>query len=239
MAQQAQQQQGKQGLVPNTKSPGESQAVVAMMQAQGNPDGMIKAADELVQKYSDSFYKELALWLEANAYQQKGDVDKAQIYAEQVVQLNPKHLQAPNMLGGLIVHQTKENDLDKDEKLAKAEKYFNMTLDTLKTAQKPNPQLPDQQWEEAKKSLAAEAHAGLGSVASFRKKPDVMQTEFRAAAELDPAEPKYQVQLASALLSAGKNEEAAAVCDKVLANPQLHPQIKQVAQNIKAQATKK
>jgi tetratricopeptide (TPR) repeat protein len=238
-AQPAQQQQGKQGLVPNTKSPGESQAVVALMQAQGNPDAMIKAADELVQKYSDSFYKETALLFEANAYKEKGDVEKAQIYGEQVLKVNPKNYQITNMLGAMIVQRTRENDLDKEEKLGNAEKYFNATIENLKTAAKPNAALTDQQWEDGKKYLTAEAHNGLGMVALSRKKNDVAITEFKAASELDGAEPSYQVRLASALLSAGKNDEAAAVCDKVLANPQLHPQIKQVAQNIKAQATKK
>jgi len=121
-----QQQQGKQGLVPNTKSPGESQAVVALMQAQGNPDAMIKAADELVQKYSDSFYKETALLFEANAYKEKGDTAKAQIYGEEVLKVNPKNYQITNMLGTMIVQQTRENDLDKEEKLAKAEKAMNV-----------------------------------------------------------------------------------------------------------------
>ena len=37
--------------------------------------------------------------------------------------------------------------------------------------------------------------------------------------------------------SAGKHAEAIAICDKVLADPQLHPQIKQVATNIKNAAT--
>jgi tetratricopeptide (TPR) repeat protein len=238
-AQQAPQQQGKQGLVPNTKSAGESQAVVALMQAQGNPDAMIKAADELVQKYSDSFYKETALLFEANAYKEKGDTAKAQIYGEEVLKVNPKNYQITNMLGTMIVQQTRENDLDKEEKLAKAEKYFNGTIENLKTAAKPNPQLTDQQWEDGKKYLIAEAHNGLGMVALTRKKNDVAIAEFKTAVETDGGEPTYQVRLASALLSAGKNDEAVAVCDKVLANPQLHPQIKAVAQNIKAQATKK
>lgn len=232
-------QQGKQGLVPNTKSAGESQAVVALMQAQGNPDAMIKAADDLVQKYADSFYKETALVFEANAYREKGDTAKATIYGEEVMKVNPKNYQIPNMLGSMIVQGTRENDLDKEEKLAKADKYFNSTIENLKDAQKPNPQLTDAQWEDGKKYLIAEAHNGLGMVALTRKKNDVAITEFKTAADMDSGEPTYQVRLASALLSAGKNDEAAAICDKVLANPQLHPQIKQVAQNIKAQATKK
>jgi tetratricopeptide (TPR) repeat protein len=239
MAQQQQPQQGKQGLVPNTKSPGESQAVVALMQAQGNPDAMIKAADELVQKYADSFYKETALLFEANAYKEKGDAEKAQVYGEEVLKVNPKNYQITNMLGTMIVQRTRENDLDKEEKLAKSEKYFNATIENLKTAAKPNPQLTDQQWEDGKKFLIAEAHNGLGMVALTRKKFDVAIAEFKTAVDTDGGEPTYQVRLASALQAAGKNDEAVAVCDKVLANPQLHPQIKAVAQNIKAAASKK
>jgi hypothetical protein len=45
------------------------------------------------------------------------------------------------------------------------------------------------------------------------------------------------VRLASAYESAGKHDEAIATVDKVLADPQLHPQIKQVATNIKNVAT--
>jgi tetratricopeptide (TPR) repeat protein len=232
-------QQGKQGLVPNTKSPGESQAVVALMQAQGNPDAMIKAAEDLVTKYTDSFYKETALLFEANAYKEKGDIEKAMVYGEQVLKVNPKNYQITNMLGTMIVQRTRENDLDKEEKLANADKYFNATIESLKTAQKPNPQLTDQQWEDGKKYLTADAHNGLGMVALTRKKYDVAIAEFKTAVDTDGSEPTYQVRLASALQAAGKNDEAIAVCDKVLANPQLHPQIKAVAQNIKAAASKK
>jgi tetratricopeptide (TPR) repeat protein len=244
MAQQ-QPQQGKQApaggqqLVPNTKSQGESQAVITLMQAQGNPDATIKAADELVTKYADTFYKETALVLEANAYQQKGDREKAQVYGEQVLAINPKNYQASNMLGAIIVQGTRENDLDKEERLTKADKYFASSIESVKTAAKPNPQISDAQWEEAKKFIIGEAHNGMGLAALTRKKYDVAATEFRAAVENAPDEPTYQVRLASALQQGGKNDEAIAICDKVLANPNLHPQIKQVATSIKAQASKK
>jgi tetratricopeptide (TPR) repeat protein len=244
VAQQPQQgkQEGKQapaGLVPNTKSQGESQAVITLMQAQGNPDATIKAADELVNKFADSFYKETALILEANAYQQKGDREKAQVYGEQVLAINPKSYQAANMVGAIIVQGTRENDLDKEERLSKADKYFASAIENVKTAAKPNPQVTDAQWEEAKKYIIGEAHNGMGMSALTRKKYDVAATEFKAAVESAPDEPTYQVRLASALQQGGKNDEAIAVCDKVLANPNLHPQIKQVATSIKAQASKK
>jgi len=47
------------------------------------------------------------------------------------------------------------------------------------------------------------------------------------------------VRLASAYQLSGKNDEAAAIADKVIAAPDVHPQVKQVAQQIKAATTKK
>src|SRR6185436_20349127 len=93
MAQQpAQGQQAAQGPAPNSE--GEQKAVMALMQAQGNPDAQIKAADELLTKFADTQFKEIALYVEAIAYQQKGDAEKAQIYAERVLDVNPKNFQA-------------------------------------------------------------------------------------------------------------------------------------------------
>jgi tetratricopeptide (TPR) repeat protein len=142
------------------------------------------------------------------------------------------------MLGEILATHTRENDLDKEEKLSKAEKYLNGTIENLKTAPKPNPQIQDQQWEEAKKQLVAEAHNDLGLVALDRKKYDVAITEFKTAVDGDP-QATFSVRLASAYQQAGKNQEAIEICDKLLADPQLHPQIKSVAQSVKAAASKK
>jgi tetratricopeptide (TPR) repeat protein len=239
-AQAPQGQQGQAQMIPGTKSAGESQALMALVQAQGNPDATIKAAEDLLTKYADTTFKETALLAEATAYQQKGDVDKAQIYGERVLEANPKNFQAELMLGEILASHTRENDLDKEEKLSKAEKYLHSAMDNVNTAAKPNPQITDAQWDEGKKFVTAQAHNDLGMVGLVRKKFDVAITEFKTAADTDP-QPAYLVRLASAYESAGKHAEAIAVCDKVLADPQLHPQIKQVATNIKnaAAAAKK
>ena len=47
------------------------------------------------------------------------------------------------MLAELLAQSTRENDLDKEEKLAKSEKYANDTIQMVKAAPKPNPQLSD------------------------------------------------------------------------------------------------
>ncbi len=231
---QAQQQQ----MVPGAKSAGESQAVIALFTAaqSNNVDGIIKGAEDLVTKYADTVFKEQAYYLEAAAYQQKGDVDKAQIYAERVLTENPKNYQAALMVGELLAQRTRENDLDREEKLTKASKLLGDTITTLQTAAKPNPQLPDAQWEEGKKFMMAQAHSDLGLVALTRKKYDAAITEFKAANDLD-AQPAYQVRMASAYQMSGKNDEALAIVNKLLADPQLHPQIKNVAESIKNAAS--
>jgi tetratricopeptide (TPR) repeat protein len=235
---QAQQQQA--GTIPGTKSAGESQAVMAMFQAAqgGAPDAIIKASEDLMAKYADTTFKDSALMFEADAYQRKGDPEKAQIFAEQALTANPKNFQASILLADQLAQRTRENDLDREEKLGKVDKYANMTIDTLKTAPKPNPQLPDEQWEVFKKQFIAQAHRDLGLGAMVRKKYDVAITELKTAVDLD-AEPTFMVQLANAYLQAGKKDEAAAMCDKALATPQLHPAVKKAAEDLKAAATKK
>ena len=223
---------------PTVKSKGEMEAVQAVMQAANarNPDGVIKAADDLVTKFADTQFKEVALYLEATAYQQKHDYEKAQIYAERVLEVNPKNYQASLLLGEVLASTTRENDLDKEEKLTRAEKLLNDAIASVQAAAKPNPQLTDAQWDEGKKEIAAEAHNDLGLAALVRKKYDVAIKEFQTAQDMDP-QPTYQVRLASAYQSAGKNDEALALCDKILADPNLHPMIKQVAENVKKAAS--
>jgi len=223
---------------PAPKSQAELTAVQALFNAANgrDPDGIIKAAEELLTKFADTDFKEIALWTEATAYQQKNDPVKAQIFAERVLEINPKNVQATLMIGELIAQHTRENDLDKEEKLGKAEKYLNDTISNAKTMEKPNPQIPDAQWEEQRKYLIAEAQNDLGLVALTRKKYDLAATDFKTAADMDP-QPAYLVREASALQAGGKNDEALAIVDKLLADPQLHPAIKQVATQVKNAAT--
>ena len=223
---------------PMPKSKGEQDALVAMFNAQGKPDDLIAAAEALLSKYADTDFKDTALFFEATAYRQKGDKDKAQVFAERTLQANPKNFQASLMLSELLSQSTRENDLDKEDKLAKADKYANDAITTLSAAPKPNSQITDQQWDDAKKDLVAEAHDSLGMSALLRKKYDTAITEFKMSVDgaVHP-EPAFQVRLASAYSSAGKYDDAIAAADKVMNDAQTPTQIKQVAQSIRASAT--
>jgi tetratricopeptide (TPR) repeat protein len=238
VAQPAQVQQGAAPTAqPKVKSSAEAQAVNAMIQARSaGPDAVIKAADDLLTKFADTEFKEIAFTFEAQAYQQKGDFAKAEIFDEDILKMDPKNSDASLQLGELIVNHTGENDLDKEEKLAKAEKLLNQTIENVKVAAKPNPQITDAQWENYKKGTISEAQSDLARSAMLRKKYDDAIANYKSASETDP-QPAYSAYLAQAYQKAGKNDEALALCDKLLSDPQLNPQIKQYVQNVQRAAT--
>jgi tetratricopeptide (TPR) repeat protein len=222
---------------PTPKSQAELQALQALQATaqSGDPDALIKGADDLLTKYSDTDFKDMVLYWEASAYQQKRDWIKAQIYGEQSLAANPKSYQASVLLADILAKHTGEHDLDKEDKLAKAEKYAHQTIDLVGSASKPRPDLPDAQWEDIKKGLVGQAQDDLGLIATARKSWDAAVAAFKAAVAID-SQPAYEVHMANALLSAGKFDDCIAVCDKVLAEPNLHPQIQNVTKSLKAQA---
>jgi len=223
---------------PKPKSKAETEAVIALQKAgQANDaDAIIKAADDLTTKFTDSDYKAYALSLEAKAYQMKGDAPHAEVYAQQALQADPKSYSMTLLLGEVIEGHIGDHDLDRDDKLKSAAKNLNDTILLVNAAAKPNPALTDDQWAEYKKGIVAEAHNGLGLLAMIEKKYDVGISEFKMAVDLDPQD-AYYTRLASCYQSAGKNDEAIAICDKLLANPSLHPTIKRFVEQIKTTAT--
>jgi tetratricopeptide (TPR) repeat protein len=224
---------------PAPKSQGELQALQAWQTAAqgGDTDAIIKAVDDLLVKFPDTDFKDIVLCTEADAYQRKRDFIKAQIYAEQALAANPKSYQASVMLADILAKHTGEHDLDRDEKLNKAVKYSQQTIELAAAAPKPRPDLADAQWEAIKKGYIGQAQDDIGLAETVRRNWDAAITAFKAAAAADP-QPAYRVHLANSLQSAGKFDEAIAICDQVLAEPNLHPQIKAAAQGIKDSCTK-
>ena len=88
-----------------------------------------------------------------------------------------------------------------------------------------------------RKDTAAEAYNAIGQANLVRKKFDAAAAGFKSAVDAASVpEPAYMVRLALALKDGGKYDEAIAWCDKAAAVPNVHPQVKAVAEQIKAQA---
>jgi len=204
-----------------------------------DPDARVAAVENLLTKFADTEFKAIALQVAAASEQQKNDYEKMVVYAERTLQVDPKNYPCMLMLAAGLAQHTREFDLDREEKLSKAEKYAKDAMALVPTAPKPRPDVPDAQWEAAKKDYLSQGHEALGMIALVRKKYDVAQSELKTAVEgASTPDPTTMVRLAGAYNQGGKPDEALAVVDKVLAMPDLHPTIKQVAGNEKMNAMK-
>ena len=220
------------------KSNKELEAVQALLKAQ-TPDEKIAAADSLVSKFKDTEFKGVALELAGEAYQQKKDSANAIIYGNRAIEADPKNFQAMLLVSGQLAQGTKEFDLDKDEKVKRATKLANDAIAAVTAAAKPNPQLPDAQWEDIRKDVIAQGHETLGVIASVDKKYDAAITEFKAA--IDGAatpEPATMIRLAATYTITKRYDEASAMADKVLAMAGAPESIKKFAQEEKQRAAK-
>ncbi|HEX3746492.1 MAG TPA: tetratricopeptide repeat protein [Bryobacteraceae bacterium] len=228
-----------QAPAPKIKSNGERKAVMAIQTAttEGNPDNIIKACEDVLNNYADSDFKEFALTMEAKAYQMKGDGDTAQIMAGRALQVNPKAFAMQMLIADAITPNIKEHDLNYSDEIAKCTKLYNDAIENVKVAPKPNPQIADAEWENDKKYEAAQAYNGLGMLATIQKKNDDAIKYFQMALDNDPEQDAYATRLAAAELNAGKKAEALALCDKLLAKPNLNATIRQVVTNIKSSAS--
>jgi len=223
-----------QAKQPKPKSKNEVTAIQAMMAAQ-DPNAQIKAADELITKFADTEFKATALYVEANAYAQLGNSEKAIVYGEQTIDADPKNYQAQVLVAKMYAQTTKPTDLDKNEKLGKITKFANDALESLKTAEKPNPQIPDAEWTGIKNDFVGQAHFALGIVSAYQNKADGITEHFTKVAEMD-SDPVDLIRAGRVLLDLKKYADAVTWFDKASTAPNANDQIKKIAASDKARA---
>ena len=220
------------------KSQKEAEGIQAI-QSSTTVDDQVKKIDEFLTNFADSEFKIILLQRAVQLEESKGDYTQTTIWAERLLQANPKDVYAEDALASGLAMHTREFDLDKDEKLAKAEKYAKDAMENIKTFAKPIASIPDDQWEKEKKNLAGEAHASLGLIAMTRKNYDGAIAEFKTAIDVvGTPDANTTFRLGEAYLKAGKTDDAIAQFDKVLSMPEASAQVKQYAQQRKTEASK-
>jgi tetratricopeptide (TPR) repeat protein len=221
---------------PRKPSKAEVAAINAMLMAQ-TPDDQIKTAEDLVDKFADSDFKDLALYIEANAWEMKGDHVKAITIAEQALQVNPQQYDADFLIANVTAAGAKDTDLNLTDEMTHAEKAANDGMAALKSAVKPTQfKLTDEQWESNKKISESQGWQALGIIASLRKKPADAMTDFNKALALNP-DPVFMLRAGRAMLAAKNYDEAIGWFDKAAAAPDANDQIKKIAASDKARAT--
>lgn len=220
---------------PQLKSEKEQQAVMAVFQA-ADSAARIAATEALLQKFADTEFKSLALFIAAAAAEEAGDWEKTVIWGDRALEADKGSYGTMLILARGYASKVREFDLDKEEKLAKAEKYANGALDLLKTAPKIRPDITDEQWGAQVKMWQSEAYEALGLASVARKKWADAISRFEKGLEATPGNPNLMARLGSAQIDAGKADDALATLTKVLATPELNPAVKNIAENLKKRA---
>ncbi len=236
VAQDAAKQQLPAAAVPKGKgiSAKEADAIKKVANAK-TPDEKVAAVENLVTNFADTSFKGEALYEAAEAEDQKQDYAKAVSYGELAIEADPKGGAGVNALllvAGELAQHTREFDLDREEKLGKAEKYVNQALAMLPTIAKPEGvKISDADWEGFKKGETSDAHKDLGLVATARKKWDVAASEFKLAVDGSPTPDSVMMARLGNAYNENKNyADAQAILKKVLALPNLNPSVKAFAE---------
>ena len=223
---------------PQPKSQKEVEALQGIQKAQG-PDAQLKAIDNVLENFADTEYKTMLLQMAMQIAEQKGDYASTITYGERLLEADPKNVFADSTLALETTAHTREFDLDKEEKLAKAEKYAKAAIENAKDAPKIRPDITDEQWNNVKKDIVAQAHDSLGRIAMLRNQYPAAINEFKTSIESGATpDSTTVVRLGDAYLRSGNYDEAIAQFDKAAAMPNAPAQVKQVAAAKKAEAAK-
>ena len=221
------------------KSQKEAEALQAITTAK-TPDDQIKAIENVLRNFADTEYKTALLQMAIQVETQKGDYAQVLFYSERLLEVDPKNAFALVTLAAETARHTREFDLDKEEKLAKVDKWAHDAITAAKAMPKPRPDIPDEQWANAQKDLQAQAYEALGMSASLRKKYDDSIAAYKQAnAVAATTDPATWVRLGQVYLDAGKLDEAADAFDKAVNAPNAVPQVKTIAQAKKEEVAKK
>jgi tetratricopeptide (TPR) repeat protein len=224
---------------PQPKSQKELEAIQAIFSAQ-DVAGRMAAVNELITKFADTEFKATALFIAAETYRQTGDIDNMVLFSERTLEADPKFYGAMLQIANGLASRTREFDLDKEEKLGKAEKMAKEALALMETAAKPRPDITDEQWTAIKKDFEAQAYESMGLGMMVRKKYDDAMARFKQASETSAnPDPALLVRLGNSAALAGKLDDAIAAFDKAIAHPEASPQVKKIAGDEKLRAIEK
>jgi tetratricopeptide (TPR) repeat protein len=227
----------QKGPAPKTQK--ELEALQAW-QAASDPDARIKAIENVLTNFVDTEFKIALLEDAMQLEQRKRDFAQVVFYGERLLEADPKNAFALVTLAGETARHVREFDLDKEEKLAKADKYATAALEAAKIMPKPRPDISDQQWEGARKDMQAQAYEALGQTALLRKKYDDSIALYKKALEVQATpDPSTFVRLGQAYEDSGKYDEATEQFDKAINTPNVNPQVKSVAEAKKAEVAKR
>lgn len=221
------------------KSKKEAEAIMAVQQAT-TPDARVQAIENVLTKFADTEYKTTLLQMAVQAEEQKGDYAQIVFYADRLLKADPMNAFALVTLASETARHTRDNDLDKDEQLAKIDKWAKDGVEASKTMPKLRPDIPDADWENVRKDFQAQGYLAMAMADVLRKKYDTAIEEYQKSLGVEATpNPATMVRLAQAYVDDGKLDNATFTLDKAINTPNAPEQVKSIAQSMKANVAKR
>jgi tetratricopeptide (TPR) repeat protein len=220
-------------------SPKEQQALLAVQVAK-TPDDRIQAIENVLTNFADTQFKVALLQMAVQSEQQKNDFAQIVFYSDRLLKADPKNAFAMVTLASETARHTRENDLDRDEQLAKVDKWAKDGIDAAKSMPKVAASQTDEELDRDRKDMQAQAYVALGMADVVRKNYDGATASYKQslATEATPNAATL-VRLAQVYLASGKLDNASDTLDLAINTPDVQPQVKSIAQSLKNDIAKR
>src|SRR5580693_9761125 len=195
---------------PQAKTQPEFDAYNAAIANQKDAAAMEKAADDFATKFPDSELRVLLFKAAMRAYQNANNGDKMLEEAQKLLKLDPDDPEALIASAEVTTERTRDTDLDKDQRFAKASKDAQHALETIDTDVPMPANIPQAQIDAYKGLLRSSAYSILGTIQYDQDKYADAEGYFRKSIDAYPAQPDPVVvlRLALALDKQGKYPDA-------------------------------
>ena len=195
---------------PQAKTQPEFDGYNAAIANQKDPVAMEKAADDFATKFPDSELRVLLFKAAMRAYQNANNGDKMLEEAQKLLKLDPDDPEALIASAEVTAERTRDTDLDKDQRYAKAAKDAQHALETIDTDIPTPANIPQAQIDAYKGLLRSSAYSILGTIQYDQEKYADAEGYFRKSIDAYPAQPDPVVvlRLALALDKQGKYQDA-------------------------------
>ena len=194
------------------------------------PAAVEAAADAFAAKYAQSELRTLIYRKAMFDYQGANNGEKTLAMSKKVLALDPDNPEALVMSAVITSQNTRETDLDRDERLNEASAEATKALQTVDTDMLVPANLPAERVQAAKNSLRSMAYDALGTVAMLKKDDPGAETNFRKSAELNPQpDPVTWLRLSIALDHQGKFAQALDAANQAVQHSADSPQANSLA----------
>jgi tetratricopeptide (TPR) repeat protein len=195
---------------PQAKTQPEYEAYQAAVKNANDPAATEKTADDFAAKFPDSELRVLLYRVAMHAYQSANNAEKMAEMAQKVLKIDPDDPEALVGAAEVIAERTRDTDLDKDQRLAEAQKEAQHALQTIDTDVAIPAGTPQEKIDTYKGFLRSSAYSVLGTISFNEKNYADAEAQFHKSIDALPSQPDPVVvlRLAIALDNQGKYPEA-------------------------------